>query len=212
MSIRVGIVDDHQLFRKSLRLLVANFSGVEVCLDAQDGIDLQKKIKELSELPNLMLIDVEMPNMNGPETAKWLHQTYPAVKLIALSMNENEEIVLRMIKAGCCTYLLKDTEPDVLERAIHIVHEHGYFNSEISNSTLGQLLLNRKNDDVNISEKEKEFVQLATSDQTYKQIADLMKVSERTVDGYRGSLFSKLQVQSRTGMVLEAIRRGLVKI
>jgi DNA-binding NarL/FixJ family response regulator len=212
MSIKVGIVDDHQLFRKSLRLLVTNFADVEVHLDAQDGIDLQQKIKQVSEPLDMMLIDVEMPNMNGPETAKWLHTNYPSIKLIALSMNENEEIVLRMIKAGCCTYLLKDTAPDELERAIQTVYKHGYYNSEISNSTLGQLLLQRNNDGVNISEKEKEFVQLATSDQTYKQIADIMKVSERTVDGYRGSLFSKLQVQSRTGMVLEAIRRGLVKI
>jgi DNA-binding NarL/FixJ family response regulator len=212
MSIKVGIVDDHQLFRKSLRLLVSNFTDVEVILDAQDGSDLQGKIKGQTELPDLMLIDVEMPNMNGPETAKWLHTNYPAIKLIALSMNENDEIVLRMIKAGCCTYLLKDSEPNELERAIQNVHKHGYYNSEISNSTLGQLLMQRNSDAVQISEKEKEFIQLATSDQTYKQIADIMKVSERTVDGYRGSLFSKLQVQSRTGMVLEAIRRGLVKI
>ncbi len=212
MSIKVGIVDDHQLFRKSLRLLVTNFSGVEVIVDAQDGIDLKEKIKGLSELPDLMLIDVEMPNMNGPETARWLHENHPSIKKIALSMNENEEIVLRMIKAGCCTYLLKDTAPDELERALSTVYKHGYFNSEISDSTLGQLLLNRNAEQPQISQKEKEFVQLATSDQTYKQIADIMKVSERTVDGYRGSLFAKLQVQSRTGMVLEAIRRGLVKI
>lgn len=212
MSIKVGIVDDHQLFRKSLRLLVSNFTDVEVILDAQDGTDLQGKIKGQTDLPDLMLIDVEMPNMNGPETAKWLHSNYPAIKLIALSMNENDEIVLRMIKAGCCTYLLKDSEPNELERAIQNVYKHGYYNSEISNSTLGQLLMQRNSDAPQISEKEKEFIQLATSDQTYKQIADIMKVSERTVDGYRGSLFSKLQVQSRTGMVLEAIRRGLVKI
>src|SRR5437879_2215854 len=115
MSIKVGIVDDHQLFRKSLRLLVTNFSGVEVIFDAQDGLDLKEKIKGLSEMPDLMLIDVEMPNMNGPETARWLHENHPSIKKIALSMNENEAIVLRMIKAGCCTYLLKDTAPDELE-------------------------------------------------------------------------------------------------
>jgi DNA-binding NarL/FixJ family response regulator len=212
MSIKVGIVDDHLLFRKSLRLLLSGFSGIEVCIDAEDGIDIQKKIKELPVLPDLMLVDVDMPNMNGPETAKWLHLTYPSIKLIALSMNENEDIILRMIKAGCCTYLLKDTDPDELERAIQTVYQHGYFNSELPNSTLGQLLLSQKGDEVNISDKEKEFVQLATSEHTYKQIADVMMVSERTVDGYRGSLFKKFKVESRTGMVLEAIRRGLVKI
>ncbi len=212
MSIKVGIVDDHQLFNKSLRLLLNNFENIEVILTAQDGIDLQTKMEQTSILPDIVLLDVLMPNMDGIATARWLHQSYPAIRLIALSMEIKEETILRMIQAGCCTYLQKDTEPDVLERALHCVYEHSYFNSELSNNTLSQLILERKDDEPQISDKEREFLQLATSDQTYKEIATQMKVSERTVDGYRSSLFAKFEVVSRTGMVLEAIRRGLVKI
>ena len=212
MSIKVGIVDDHQLFNKSLRLLLNNFENIEVILTAQDGIDLQTKMEQASVLPDIILLDVLMPNMDGIATAQWLHHSYPTIRLIALSMEIKEETILRMIQAGCCTYLLKDTEPDELERALRCVYEHNYYNSDLSNQKLSQLILDRRDGGLEISDKEKEFLQLATSDQTYKQIATQMKVSERTVDGYRASLFAKFEVVSRTGMVLEAIRRGLVKI
>ncbi|MGC4021385.1 MAG: response regulator transcription factor [Cyclobacteriaceae bacterium] len=212
MSIKIGIVDDHQLFRKSITLLLNNFDGMKVIIDANDGKDLQEKMKSVTELPDIMLVDVEMPRMNGFETARWLHEEYPSIRLMALSMNANEEIILRMIKAGCCTYLLKDTDPNELERAIQEVNANDYFNSELTAGSLGQLLTNKGGVVVQISDKEREFIRLATSDNTYKEIAIQMKVSERTVDGYRESVFSKFKVQSRTGMVIEAIRRGLVKI
>ncbi|MBS1681274.1 MAG: response regulator transcription factor [Bacteroidetes bacterium] len=212
MSIKVGIVDDHQLFRKSISLLVNNFSGMEVVLDANDGLDLQSKIKHTFSLPDVMLIDVEMPHMNGHDTAQWLRNHHPSIRLVALSMNANEETILRMIRAGCCSYLLKDTDPEELERAINEVNAKDYFNSELTNGSLGQLLTNRGGVVVQLSQREREFLQFATSDQTYKQIALQMKMSERTIDGYRESLFVKFRVQSRTGMVIEAIRRGLVKI
>ncbi len=212
MSIKVGIVDDHQLFTKSLSLLLNNFSNIEVILTAHDGIDLQAKMEQASTLPDIVLLDVLMPNMDGIATAKWLRISYPSIRLVALSMEVKEETILRMIQAGCCTYLPKDTEPEELERALRCVYEHSYYNSDLSNNTLSQLLLARKEDAPHISEKEKEFLQFATSDQTYRQIATLMNVSERTIDGYRGALFAKFEVLSRTGMVLEAIRRGFVKI
>jgi len=213
MNIKVGIVDDHQLFSKSLSLLLTNFKGVEVIFSAHDGLDLKDKIKKLSRLPDIILVDVEMPNMNGVETTKWLRQTHPSIRLIALSMNGKEETILQMIYAGCCSYLLKDVDSYELERALKEVYANNYYNSELGKGNLGQLLLtNQGTVVIQFNDKEKEFLQHATSDLTYKQIATLMKVSERTIDGYRESLFTKFRVQSRTGMVLEALRRGLVKI
>ncbi|GHN01062.1 DNA-binding response regulator [Cytophagales bacterium WSM2-2] len=213
MNIKVGIVDDHQLFSKSLSLLLANFSGVEVILRAHDGVDLQEKIKTLSSLPDIMLVDVEMPNMNGVETTKWLKSTHPSIKLIALSMNAKEETILQMIHSGCSSYLLKDVDSYELENALKEVYVNNYYNSELNKGSLGQLLLtNQSGTVIQFNDKERDFLQHATSDLTYKQIANLMKVSERTIDGYRESLFTKFRVQSRTGMVLEALRRGLVKI
>ncbi len=211
MKIPVGIADDHQLFLKSLSMMLKSFQNYEVVLEALNGKEVQDKIKESPVTPSIMLIDVNMPVMNGIETAKWLHAQYPNVKLVALSMNDNDSIIIDMIKAGCCAYMLKETHPDELEKALKEVHEKGYYNADASNINFRRLLQSEK-DAVTISGKEKQFLQYACSDMTYKEIAAAMFLSERTIDGYRESLFGKLKVQSRVGLALEAIRRGLVSL
>lgn len=211
--IQVGIVDDHQLFVKSLGLMLATFNNYEVFIEAYNGKDLIEKLQQKNSLPDIMLIDVNMPHMNGFETAKWLHEYYPSIKLVALSMNDNDLIIIDMIKAGCCAYLLKDTHPNELEKALNEIIAKGYYNGDVSNINFRRLLLaEEKKLALNLTDKEKEFLQLACSDMTYKQIAHLMNVSERTVDGFRESLFSKLNVQSRVGLCLEAVRKELVKL
>jgi len=118
-----------------------------------------------------------------------------------------------MIKAGCCAYLLKDIHPDELDKALHEIYNKGYYNADAANINFRRLLQHQqREDELHLSDKEKEFLKLSCSDATYKQIAATMHVSERTVDGYRESLFRKLSVQSRTGMALEAIRRNLVSL
>jgi len=152
-----------------------------------------------------------MPVMNGIETAKWMTANYPQVKLVALSMNDNDTVIIDMIKAGCCAYLLKETHPDELEKALQEINAKGYYNADASNINFRRLLQSEK-DAVQISEKEKQFLQYACSDLTYKEIAALMFLSERTIDGYREALFGKLKVQSRVGLAMEAIRKGLVSL
>lgn len=213
MKINVGLVDDHQLFNKSLSMLLSGFPDFVVVVDATNGIDLQQKLKSTDILPDIMLIDVFMPEMDGIATARWLKTTYPSMRLVALSMNDKEQTIMDMLKAGCCTYLLKDTHPDELESALKEVYIHNFYNSNLHDVKLGKLLLINQNGDVPLfGDREKEFLQLASSDMTYKQLAAIMNVSERTIDGYREELFFKLKVQSRTGMVLEAFKRGLVKL
>ena len=213
MKIRTGIVDDHQLFSKSLTLMLQSFENYEVVLEASNGKDLQKKIASAGNenLPDILLIDVNMPVMDGVETATWVSQNFPAIKLVALSQNDSDKTIIGMIKAGCCAYLLKDTHPNELEKALMEIYTTGMYNADISNIHFRRLLL-FENESQKITEKEKTFLQLAASDKTYKQIASEMNLSERTIDGYRESLFQKLQVQSRVGMILEAIRRELVII
>lgn len=212
MKIKIGLVDDHQLFRKSVTLML-NSLGFEVVVDAGNGKELQEKFSKLTTKPDIMLIDVEMPVMNGVETARWLKQTHPSVRLVALSMNDKEHIIMGMIRAGCCSYLLKDTAPEVLEYALREVYYKNYYNSEINNSNLGKLVIENQNEfAVTYTEKEIEFLNLACTDLTYKQIGTKMKISERTVDGLRESLFTKLNVVSRTGMAMEGMRKGLIKV
>ncbi len=212
MKINIGLVDDHQLFSKSLELMLASFKGFEVVVDARNGVDLQKKMKTISTLPNVMLIDVNMPMMNGVQTAKWIKENFPDIKLAALSMNDNEQSIIDMFRAGCCAYLFKDTHPNDFELALHQIFEKGYYNSDHHHLNYSKLVANQHSDAFQLTEKEMEFLTLACSDKTYKQVAVIMKLSERTVDGYREALFRKFNVQSRTGMALEAIRRGLIKV
>jgi DNA-binding NarL/FixJ family response regulator len=210
MKISVGLVDDHQLFLKSLGLMIENFEECKVAVMAMNGKELQERISSTGP-PDIILIDVSMPVMDGIDTAKWLTQNYPFIKLVALSMNDSDRTIIEMIKAGCCAYLLKDTHPNELEKALHEIYTKGYYNSDVININYRRLL-QEQNDPLNMTENEKQFLQLACSDLTYKQIGIEMHLSERTIDGYRENLFHKFKVQSRVGLVLEAIRKNCVKL
>lgn len=213
MKIKVGLVDDHQLFLRSLSLMLETIQGFEVVVEALNGTDLQGKLMTKAVEPDIILLDVNMPMMDGLQTAKWLQEEYPQVKLVALSMNDKDDTIIKMIKAGCCAYLLKDTHPTMLEKALHDVYEKGYYNADASNVNFRRLLMKSDEDSkLSITPKEMQFLKFACSELTYKQIAAEMKLSERTIDGYRESLFQKFHVQSRVGLCLEALRRELVSL
>lgn len=213
MKIAVGIVDDHQLFLKSLSLMLSGTSEFDVVIEAVNGKDLQEKIKVIKQLPDIMLIDVSMPIMGGIETAAWLAEKYPAIKLAALSVENSDKIIIAMIKAGCCAYFLKDIHPTELEKALHEIHTKGYYNGDASNINYRRLRkFEEEEEKLKLNDNERQFLQLCCSDLTYKQIAAKMNKSERTIDGYREELFQKFNVQSRVGLVLEAIRRDLVNL
>jgi DNA-binding NarL/FixJ family response regulator len=213
MKIAVGITDDHQLFLKSLSVLINSFGNFHVTLEALNGQELLQKLAALPEPPEILLIDVNMPVMAGVTTVQQVAEKYPLIRMIALSMKDDDNTIINMIRAGCNAYLLKDIHPEELERALQEVHSKGLYNADAFNINYRRLLNHgRHGNEVALSDKEKIFLQLACSDLTYKQIASEMHLSERTVDGYRESLFEKLNVQSRVGMALEAIRRDLVKL
>lgn len=213
MKITVGITDDHQLFLKSLSVLINSFSNFKVVLEALNGQELLNKLAVLSDLPEIILIDVNMPVMNGITTVQKVAEKYPLIKMIALSMKDDDTTIINMIKEGCNAYLQKDIHPDELEKALQQVYTKGIYNGDSFNINYHRLLTHEKQaKTLHLTDKEKLFLQLACSDFTYKKIAADMNISERTVDGYREALFEKLNVQSRVGMVLEAIRRELVNL
>lgn len=213
MNITLGITDDHQLFLKSLSLLISSLQDFTILIEAMNGKDLIDKLESKKIEPDIILLDVNMPVMDGKQTAEYLTQKFPAIKLVALSMKDDDATIISMIKAGCCAYLLKDIHPEDLNRALHEIYKKGYYNADAANINYRRLLQHQdKQSELQLTEKEKQFLQLACSDATYKQIASVMHVSERTVDGYRENLFKKLNVQSRTGMALEAIRKNIVSL
>ncbi len=213
MKINIAIADDHQLFLKSLSILIESFSDFEIVADAMNGEILLKKLEGLTTLPDIILIDVNMPVLDGQATAKIIAEKYPSVKQVALSMKDDDTSVIQMIRAGCCAYLLKEIHPDELEKALNEIYKSGYYNADVSNIRYRQLLRKQQAEEqLQLSERELSFLKYACSDLTYKQIADRMHLAERTIDGYRENLFQKLNVQSRVGMVLEALRRKLVDL
>ena len=213
MKVTIGIADDQQLFLQSVAVLINSFENFEVILEALNGEELLRKLHCAAVKPDIVLLDVSMPKMNGIETAREVAKNYGFIKTVALSMKDDDITIIKMLKAGSCAYLLKDINSAELEKALIEIDAKGYYNADAANINYRRLIA-RAHDEggVEITQKEKQFLQLACSDLTYKQIAAEMSLAERTIDGYRESLFQKLNVKCRVGMALEALRKGLVTL
>lgn len=212
-KVKIGLVDDHKLVLQSLSALLNSFTEFEVVLEALNGKDLQEKIERAKQLPDIMLVDVNMPVMDGIATATWINEHHPDIKLVALTMNDSDNTIISMVKAGCCAYLLKDTSPEDLSKALLEITNKGFYNSDLINLNFRRLLLAEKEiTALELSDLDIEFLRQICSDLTYKQIADHMKISNRQVESQRVLLFQKFNVQSRTGLAIEAIKKGYVKI
>lgn len=213
MSVKIGIADDQQLFLKSLAQLIDRFKNFVTILEASNGEVLLKKLQLATEYPDILIMDVNMPVMDGVEASKIVSEKYPDLKIVALSMKDDDTTIIEMLKAGACAYLLKDIHPMELEKALAEIYEKGYYNADELNIRYRRLLRNKQETEkVLLSEQELRFLKYACSDLTYKQIAAEMNKAVRTIDGYRESVFQKFNVQSRVGMAMEAIRRQLVEI
>ncbi len=211
--IKVALVDDHVILRKSLSVLIGMLQDFDVMMEAGNGKELIEQLKD-DHLPDIVLMDITMPVMDGVETTKWLKQNYPSIKVIALSMIKNDLIVIRMLKNGARGYILKDCEPEELREAMREVYEKGYFYNELVTPKMKGKSLEKEEpvSKVMINEGELIFLRWACTEKTYKEIADEMGVSARTVDGYRDALFQKLEVTTRVGLAIYAIRNELVTL
>ena len=164
--------------------------------------------------PNIVLLDINMPVMDGYATAAWIKTNYPEIKVLALSMYDDEEAIIKMLKNGARGYILKDSHPSELKAAIESLASKGFYYSEMVTGRLMRTIMdeNGKAGEDGLSERESEFLKLAATEMTYKEIAEQMHLSPRTIDGYRDALFEKLSIKSRVGLVLYAIKNGIVKI
>ncbi len=212
--ITLALADDHGIMRSGLAALLTEM-GFTILFEADNGEDFIKKISSVG-LPDVALLDINMPVMDGYATAQWLKQNHPQVAVLALSMINDEVGVLRMIKNGAKGYVLKDSSLTELKRAINDIHTKGYYHSEFVSYKLIHSLNNDgqglKKNAHDLTERELEFLILACTELTYKEIADRMYVSNRTVEGYRDAICEKLELKSRVGLALYAIRKGFVKL
>src|SRR5882757_7105251 len=214
--IKIAMVDDHTLLRDALATVIDSFENCKVVLLAAQGKELLEKLQP-DNLPDLVILDLNMPGMDGYETARHLRINYPGIYVLVLTMYDSEITLLRLLQAGARGFLKKDIHPGELNMAIHSVMATGYFYSYNSAGKLVNLFKKDKSnnnhaDRLTLSENELTFLKLASTDMTYKEIATVMKISPRTIDNYRDALFVKLNVKSRVGLAIYAIKSGVVTL
>lgn len=216
--ITIAMADDHAMLRQALANMIETFGDYKVVIQAENGKELIAAIGSAASLPEIALLDISMPEMNGIETAAHLQQYFPFVKVLAVSMMDDENAIIKMIKNGAKGYVLKDAEPAELRQALYDVYNKGFHFTELVTSRLIYNMNRQGAEEVSaqtntsLSARETEFLRYSCTELTYKEIADKMHVSPRTVDGYRDALFEKLGIKTRVGLAMYAIKKGLVEL
>ena len=213
-KIDIAIVDDHTLFRQGLVSLLTDSGKINVIFDAENGQDMIQKLPRYA-LPEVILMDITMPRMDGYESTLWIKANHPQIKVLALSMFEEDKPIIGMLKSGAGGYMLKQSRASDLIDAIAVIAKQSFYINELVS---GKLLRNIQNNQpvkaqqIEVNANELKFLELCCSDLTYKQIADMMNLSPHTIDNYREALFQKFETKSRTGLVIAALKQDLIKI
>jgi len=211
---KVALVDDHALLRNGLASVINNSDGYQVVFEANNGKHFIELLKS-NPKPDILLLDITMPEMDGFETAQWIKTNAPDIKILVLSMMDDDKSIIRMLKYGARGYILKDSKPEVLRTALRDISEKGFFFNELVSGRLVHLASQAAGEvsaEPVLSEKETEFLKLCCTEKSYKEIADSMQITPRAVEALRSNMFEKLQTLSRVGLVMYAIRNGIAKI
>jgi DNA-binding NarL/FixJ family response regulator len=216
-AITVALADDHALLRNALAGLINDFDNCKVILEVANGRELTEKINGAAQIPDVLLLDLNMPEMNGFDTALWLRNHFPSVRVLMLTMYDSEHVLIRLLQAGAKGFLKKDSHPADLKFAIQSVMESGYYYSHQTSGKLANLFRNPNGDALvleknMLTEQEIIFLKFTSSELTYKEIALEMKLRPRAVDALRDHLFEKLDIKSRVGLALFAVRHALVSL
>lgn len=215
--IKIALVDDHKLFRKSLSLLMNSFNGISVVFDSADGYNFLQYLEETDI--DVLLLDIKMPILNGFEVCLKAKLIDPKLKIIILSQLTSKEAVHKVMEIGANGYFTKNSSPEMLEEAINnVMDKDYYFDISLSSVIREALLWNKKRtstietDKVSLTSREIEIVQLATREKCSKEIADSLNISTRTVEKHRKHIMEKTQSKNFIGVVLYALRNNLIKL
>ncbi|HLT25013.1 MAG TPA: response regulator transcription factor [Ignavibacteria bacterium] len=213
-KLKVLIADDHKMFRQGVMNILNDTGEVEVT-EAESGDELIEKLK--TEKPDVILMDINMPGINGIEATKLVKKKYPAIKVMAVSTSDEENYIIEMLKAGAMGYVLKSTGVDELLEAIKVVSRgDSYFCKEASNVILFQLdkikksRTQKQETDVPLTDREIEVLKLIAEGLTNKEIGERLFISTRTVDTHRRNLHQKLNIKNAAGLVNYAIKNKLL--
>ena len=215
-TIKLGIVDDHKIFRNGLKATLEECEDFDLILEASNGKELMGLLT--TQTPDVLLMDIKMPEMDGIQTATFVHQHYKDIKILALSMFNEDKYIVDMMKAGASGYLLKNAEPEEIIEAVSTVHNKGfYFNEHLSITLIKQLVGNDHSESIapnkaDLNEREIEVLKLVCQEYSNQEIADKIFLSVRTVEGYRARLFEKTGSKNLVGLVIYAIKRGIINV
>lgn len=218
MDILIAIADDEALFRRGMRLILEDYSGLKVIIEAENGQHLLDNIRASDELPDVLLLDLKMPVMGGIEAAEIIRREFPSILIVVISSHFSKAFIINMIEIGASAYLGKNTAPDEVVETIRMVREKGfYYNTEVMGiirENIMSPLQTKANREqiIDITNREKEVLQLICEECTTQEIADRLFISVRTVDGHRNNLLSKLGCRNTAGLVVYALQNGLVNL
>jgi DNA-binding NarL/FixJ family response regulator len=209
--IRIAIAEDQNIVRRGFCELINSFAKFEIVAEASNGKELIERLSALQELPEIVLLDVSMPEMDGYDTLVAVKKKWPQIKVLILTMFNNEYTIIRMIRNKANGYLLKNSDPEELEKALLSIHRSNFYHSELVSTHFfhimhGSAIL------PDITEKEKQFLTYIHTDLTYKEIAHKMHTTERSIIAYKDSLLEKFDVKSRPALVFWAIKLGYVAV
>ena len=213
----VALIDDHVLLRNGLANLIESFGNYKVLFQADNGKQFIESLQK-GIVPDIVLIDINMPIMDGYETATWIRENKFKIRILALSMYDDENSIIKMFKAGAKGYILKDCDPAELKAALEALVIKGFYYNEMITGKLIHTINTLDEKEIQLrllaklNDREIAFLKLICSEYTYKEIAEKMFVSTRTVDGYRDALFEKLELKTRVGLVMFAIKNGIITL
>lgn len=206
----VAVADDHAIVCDSVSNMVSSFPGFKVCIKANNGRQLVEAIELASVKPDICITDIQMPEMNGYEAMAYIKEKWPDMKVLALSMLDDEFAIIRMLKLGANGYLSKASGLEELRKALTYLHEKGYYSSEFIASSYFRSLKNEKPLNLNITERQIEFLRYCCTELSMKEIAAKMSISTSTALSYRNTLCDKLGLTTRQGLTVYAIKSGIV--
>jgi len=217
--IRIATVDDHTLFLRGLRLLIDDLNGIELLFEATNGQALLDQLKV--NVPDVVLLDLQMPVMDGLSALEVIKKDYPSIKVILLTMHDDERLIQQVLELGANGYLLKNEEPSEIEKAIHSVFEKDFYLNEYVSKALfrsaqrkssAKLELRQHGIQIKLTKRELEVLDLICQEYNNAEIAAQLYLSVRTVEAHRRNMQEKINVRNAAGLVIFAIRNKLINV
>ena len=214
-KITIAIADDYKIFRDGLKVGLSMDDNLDVIAEADNGEDLLKLLETIH--PDIILMDLNMPILDGMEATKRVKKQYPTIKVLVVTMYDDDKFIIHLMEIGANGYLLKNAEPEEIRKSIYAVHENGYyFNDLVNKALLKKLVLKNNlrpsfNNNIEFTEREQEVLKLICEEKTATEIGKEIFLSPRSVEGIRQRLIEKVGVRNTAGLVMFAIKNGIVE-